>query len=203
MAFKRQARTALAMDPFTDLLFNVLLVFTFLFMVAIIFLNPTSKDGNVELKAEYIITVKWPDQSPDDVDTWVEDPQGHLVWFNNNEAGFMHLDRDDRGTSNDTIMVDGKAVVNPLNQEIVTLRKPIPGEYTVNLHYYKSNTKQPVTAEVTVSKVNPWLEIVYYGEVLLEATNSERTAVRFSVKEDGSVGEINTLPKSLVTVEPI
>ena len=201
MSFNRQARTTVTVDPFTDLLFNALLIFTFLFMIAIIFLNPPSKSGNVELKAEYIITVKWPDQSPDDVDTWVEDPEGHIVWFRNNEAGFMHLDRDDRGTSNDTILVDGKEIVNPLNQEIVTLRKPIPGEYTVNLHYYKSNTLQPVTAEVSVSKVNPLLEIIFYGKVLLEHADSERTAVRFNINNDGSVGDINTLPKSLVTVE--
>ena len=201
MAFNRQARTTITMDPFTDLLFNVLLIFTFLFMIAIIFLNPTSKKGNVELKAEYIIAVKWPDQSPDDVDTWVEDPQGHLVWFRNNEAGFMHLDRDDRGTNNDTIMVDGKEIINSLNQEIVTIRKPIPGEYTVNLHYYKSNTNRPVTAEVSVSKVNPLLEIVYHGKVLLEHANSEHTAVRFNINDNGGVNEINTLPKSLVTVE--
>jgi len=188
-------------DPFTDLLFNVLLIFTFLFMIALIFLNPPSLGGNVELKAEYIITVRWPDLSEDDVDTWVQDPNGHKVWFRNSEAGFMHLDRDDRGLSNDTIMVDNKEVANPLNQEVVTLRKLIPGEYIVNLHYYQSNSRKPVTAEVSVSRVNPLLEIVFYGKVLLEQTNDERTAVRFNVNADGSVGEINTLPKPLVTVE--
>lgn len=201
MAFSRKMRTAVTVDPFTDLLFNVLLIFTFLFMITIIFLNPPAKSGNVELKAEYIIAVKWPDQSPDDVDTWVEDPEGRTVWFRNNEAGFMHLDRDDRGLSNDTIMVNGKEVINPLNQEIVTLRKLIPGEYTVNLHYYKSNTDQPVTAEVSVSKVNPLLEVIYYGKVLLEQANDERTAVRFSINSDGNISEINTLPKQLVTVD--
>ena len=201
MAFNRKTRTAVTVDPFTDLLFNVLLVFTFLFMIAIIFLNPPAKSGNVELKAEYIITVKWPDLSPDDIDTWVQDPEGHIVWFRNNEGGFMHLDRDDRGSSNDTMMIDGRNIINPLNQEIVTIRKPIPGEYTVNLHYYKSNTNQPVTAEVSVSKVNPLLEIIYYGKVLLEHTNSERTAVRFNIDDNGGVSDINTLPKPLVTVE--
>jgi hypothetical protein len=31
-------------------------------------------------------------------------------------------------------------VVNPLNQEVVTLRGIAPGEYTVNVHYYESRT---------------------------------------------------------------
>ena len=65
-------------DPFTDLLFNVLLGFTFLFFITILFINPISKLGNVNLKAEYIISVDWKDNLPDDVDLWVEDPNGEL-----------------------------------------------------------------------------------------------------------------------------
>ena len=55
-------------DPFTDLLFNALLGFTFLFLIAIMFMNPIAKQGNVSLKAEYIITITWPENRPDDVD---------------------------------------------------------------------------------------------------------------------------------------
>ena len=47
----------------------------------------------------------------------------------------MHLDRDDRGNVNDTIDFDGKTIDNPLNQEIVTIRVVVPGEYIVNVHY--------------------------------------------------------------------
>ena len=43
-------------DPFTDLLFNILLGFTFLFLIAVMFINPVARLGNVQLKAEYIIT---------------------------------------------------------------------------------------------------------------------------------------------------
>ena len=200
MAFMRNRRAS-EIDPFTDLLFNALLIFTFLFLVTIMFLNPPAKTGTVELKAEYIVTVKWPDNVPDDVDTWVEDPDGRVIWFRNTEEGFMHLDRDDRGLANDMLEIDGRLVINPINQEIVTFRRMVPGEYVVNLHYYKSNTNQPVTAEVSFARVNPVLEILYYGKVELNSAGDERTAVRFRMNPDGSIADINTMHKSLVSVE--
>ena len=200
MAFRRPVRNT-GIDPFLDLLFNTMLIFAFLFLIAIIFISPPTDLGNVELKAEYIVSVKWPDNSADDVDTWVQDPEGRVLWFRNTDTGFMHLDRDDRGLQNDTIVVDGQEITNPLNQEIITIRKLIPGEYIVNLHYYKSNSGKPVTAEVSVSKVNPSLEIVYYSKIVLKSAGAEATAVRFNLDGEGRVGNLNTLPKDLVRVK--
>ena len=185
-------------DPFTDLLFNALLGFTFLFLVAIMFMNPEAKSGIIDPKAEYILTITWEDNSPDDVDVWVEDPEGQILWFRTPEAGLLHLDRDDRGLVNDIITIAGKEIQNPLNQEVVTLRGVVKGEYVVNLHYYASETKKPVDVKVRLVKVNPKLEIIYYGTVNLEKRGDEKTAVRFKIGSDGSVYGINFLPKSLV-----
>ncbi len=185
-------------DPFTDLLFNALLGFTFLFLVAIMFMNPEAKSGIIDPKAEYILTITWEDNSPDDVDVWVEDPEGQILWFRTPEAGLLHLDRDDRGLVNDTITIAGEEVQNPLNQEVVTLRGVVKGEYIVNLHYYASETGTPVDVNVRLVKVNPKLEVVYYGTVNLEKRGDEKTAVRFKIGGDGDVYGINFLPKSLV-----
>jgi hypothetical protein len=185
-------------DPFTDLLFNALLGFTFLFLVAIMFMNPEAKSGIIDPKAEYILTITWEDNSPDDVDVWVEDPEGQILWFRTPEAGLLHLDRDDRGLVNDVITIAGEEIQNPLNQEVVTLRGVVKGEYVVNLHYYASETKKPVDVKVRLVKVNPKLEIIYYGTVNLEKRGDEKTAVRFKIGGDGSVYGINFLPKSLV-----
>ena len=62
-------------DPFTDLLFNILLGFDFLFFITILFINPITKLGNINMKAEFIITIDWPANLPDDVDVWVKDPK--------------------------------------------------------------------------------------------------------------------------------
>lgn len=185
-------------DPFTDLLFNALLAFTFLFMVAILYMNPIAKRGTVTLKAEFIITLTWPDNRPDDLDLWVEDPLGEIVSYLRRDAGWLHLDRDDRGELNDTIEINGRQVVHPINQEVVTLRGIISGEYVVNVYYYESVTGSPVTATVQVDKVNPELETVFFDRLLLERQDVERTAVRFTVSDKGEVTGVNTLPKRLV-----
>jgi hypothetical protein len=197
MAVLRKRRSD-ELDPFSDLLFNSLLVMVMLFAVALMVMNPKAKTGVIDAKAEFIITVTWPDLNPNDIDTWVQDPGGNLVWFRSREAGMMHLDRDDRGLSNDTITINGQQVVNPLNQEVVTIRGFAPGEYTVNLHYYDTKNGEAVAAKVSVVKVNPRAEVVYYGDVLLQRKGDEATAVRFTVDREGLVTGVNTLNKTLV-----
>lgn len=188
-------------DPFTDLLFNALLGFTFLFLVAIMFMNPEAKSGIIDPKAEYIISITWEDNSPDDIDTWVEDPDGRIIWFKNAEAGLIHLDRDDRGTLNDTITINGEIVANPLNQEIVTIRGVVKGEYIVNLHYYASETGDPVEVNVRLLKVNPSLEVAYYGTVQMEEIGDEKTAFRFTISREGNISKLNFIPKQLVSLK--
>jgi len=185
-------------DPFSDLLFNTLIGVVLMFVLAYISINPKAKTGVIDAKAEFMITATWPDNNPNDVDTWVEDPRGEKVWFRSREVGMMHLDRDDRGLANDVIVVNGQEIVNPLNQEVVTIRGYLPGEYTVNVHYYESKNKEPVPVTVSVVKVNPRAEIVFNGTATLTRPGEEATLMRFSVNPDGSVRDVNTLPKTLV-----
>ena len=189
-------------DPgtgFTDLLFNALLGFVVMFLLAFLLINPIAQSGAIDPKAEFVITLAWPDGRTDDVDLYVEDPAGKLVWFREREAGLMHLDRDDLGARNDTIEVGGQRLVNPLNQEIVTLRGIQPGEYVVNAHLYRrGETSDPVSATLQVEKLNPRVELVFVGKVELKRQGEERTLVRFRLGADGAVREIGRLPKALV-----
>ncbi|MFZ1387013.1 MAG: hypothetical protein WBP46_20780 [Thiolinea sp.] len=194
--FKR--RNTLGVDPFSDLLFNALLTFTFLFLMALLLMNPTAKSGIINPKAEFMLTISWPDNSTDDIDTWVEGPQGQMIWFKRTQEGLMHLDRDDRGTVNDMQLIDGKEIINPLNQEIVSIRGRPPGEFTVNIHYYRSQTLQAVPVTVYLAEVNPTLKVLHYATTTLQREGEERTAVRFTIAPNGQVTDINTLQKSLV-----
>lgn len=198
MASRRHTREP-EVDPFYDMLFNMLIAFVFCFIVALLAMNPKAlKTGDIPSKAEFIINVSWPDLNPNDIDTWVQDPAGNLVWFRAREAGLMHLDRDDRGLQGDAIVVNGREVVNPLNQEVVTLRGIEPGEFTVNLQYYDTRNGEPVEATVSIIKVNPRAEVVFYGQVSLARKGDEATAARFTVLPDGNVTNVNTLAKTLV-----
>lgn len=189
-------------DPFYDMLFNMLIAFVFCFIIALLAMNPKAlKIGDIPSKAEYIITVGWPDRNPNDIDTWVQDPGGNLVWFRAREAGLMYLDRDDRGDANDAndaILINGQRIVSPFRQEVVTVRGIVPGEFTVNVQYYQSRDGQPVDVNVSIIKVNPRAEVVFYGQLKLARPGDEATAARFTIQPDGQVVNVNTLPKSLV-----
>ncbi|MCG3146292.1 MAG: hypothetical protein HONDAALG_04221 [Gammaproteobacteria bacterium] len=186
-------------DPITAVLFKIIQALTFFFILSVIFMNPVAKKGIIDPKAEYIITVQWPDNNPNDIDTWVEEPDGNLVWFQSKEAGLIHLDRDDRGNVNDTLTINGQTVQNPLNQEVVTIRGTVVGEYVVNIFYYGSEDNKPVDVNVRVDKVNPQLEVIYYGTIKLEKPGDEKTAVRFTIDQDGKLSNINRIEKSLTT----
>ena len=54
------------------------------------------------------------------------------------------------------------------------------------------------SVKVSVVKVNPRAEVVFYGTVNLPRKGDEATAVRFSVDRDGRVTGVNTLAKTLV-----
>ena len=183
---------------FTDLLFNALLGFVVMFVIAFLLINPVAETGVVDNKAEFLITLTWPDGRREDVDLYVADPEGRLVWFRRREAGLMHLDRDDLGQSNDMIEVAGKKIVNPVNQEIVSIRGIAPGEYVVNLHLYRDDRGKAVPAKVKVEKLNPRVKLVYYGDVTLNGHGDEKTAVRFSVTSTGDFRDVNRLAKAIV-----
>lgn len=172
-------------DPFTDLLFNILLGFVFLFFLTILFINPITKLGNVNLKAEYIITIEWKESLPDDVDIWVKDPNGEIVSYLKKDAGWLHLDRDDRGVINDKVSINGEEFTYPINREVVTLRGIIPGEYIVNLYMYDNKSNNPVDVKLIIEKVNPSLKLVYFNNITLMQNDSEMTIARFNLNSSG------------------
>lgn len=195
---RRQGREP-EVDPFYDMLFNLLIAFVFCFIVALLAMNPKAlKAGDVPAKAEFLLTLAWPDGNPNDVDTWVQGPTGELLWFRAREVGLMHLDRDDRGLENDRIVVNGRTLINPINQEVVTIRGIAAGEYVVNAHYYDTKDQQPVEVTLTVVKVNPKAEVVFHGQQKLARKGDEVTMARFSIDNEGRVNDIGTLEKILV-----
>jgi hypothetical protein len=185
-------------DPFSVMLFKALQVVAFLFFIALLVINPEAKQGKVDTKAEFIITMGWPDSHPDDIDLYAEDPLGNIVWYHEREAGFMVLDRDDRGGLNNSITVNGRKVSSPLRQEIVSIRGIVPGEYTVNVNYYLASQPSTVPVSVKIEKVNPTVEVVFYDTIMLDHMGQEKTAARFRVAENGNVVDVNHRDKSLI-----
>ena len=185
-------------DPFSIMLFKALQVIAFLFFIALLAINPDAKAGKIDTKAEFIISMTWPDNHPDDMDLYVEDPVGNIVWFHQREAGFMVLERDDRGGANDFIMVAGKKITSPIREETVSVRGIVAGEFTVNINHYLATTGKPVPVSVKVEKINPTVDVVHYDTIMMDHTGQEKTAVRFRVAADGSVTDVNHRENSLI-----
>lgn len=185
-------------DPFSVMLFKALQVVAFLFFIALLSMSPDAKEGKVDTKAEFIITMDWPDNHPDDLDLFMQDPAGNIAWYRHREAGFMVLDRDDRGGANDFIVVNGKKIPSPIREEIVTVRGIIPGEYTVDVSHFAATTRQPVPVTVKVQKLNPTAQVIFDDKVFVDHTGDEKTAVRFTVDAKGKVLDVNRRQKSLM-----
>jgi hypothetical protein len=185
-------------DPFSVMLFKALQVIAFLFFIALLSISPDAKEGKIDSKAEFIITMDWPDSHPDDLDLFVQDPIGNIAWYRHREAGFLTLDRDDRGGANDFIIVNGNKMPSPIREEIVTVRGVVAGEYTVNVSHFQATTGQPVAATVKVQKLNPIAQVIFDDKVVVDHTGDEKTALRFKIDSVGKVVDVYRRPKSLL-----
>lgn len=189
-----------ANQAFLDVLFICLLVFMPLVILAVIMMNEKDPKKKVtEAKAEYMIIIEWPHERDDDVDTYVEDPNGKLVFFRRREDGLMHLDRDDVGWRNDRIRLpDGSLAEVKINREVVSLRGIVPGEYVVNTHMYSKRSNGPTPISIRLEKMNPY-KMVTIKEVILDKVGREVTAFRFTLDKDGIVTNLNEDEKRIAT----
>lgn len=171
---------------FNDLLFNIMLGFVVLFIIAFLLINPPTKKDDIPMKAEWLIIVEWPPELMDDVDVWVKAPNGDLVGFKNKETGLLHLDRDDLGISSDMIRVAGELVPNKINREVVTIRGIVPGEYYISLHMYSKKTEELVPVSISIMDVNPFKEV--YNITKEMSFRGEQIALPgFVINEDGDL----------------
>ena len=182
-----------------DLLFNCLLGFTFLFIVAFSLVEVDKKKADIKTKAEFVITVTWDLDNPDDVDTWLRDPARSIVWFQKKESGLMHLDRDDLGNKNDTYFLpDGTTVQYPYNQEITTIRGIVPGRWILNIHMYKKNRPEPANVRVEMVKLNPSHRVVFVKDFAMRAKGDEITVCQLEMDHSGNITAMNESHLSLV-----
>lgn len=197
-----------------DLLFNLLVGFVFLFIVAFLLINPPTKKQDAPKKAEYLIIIEWDEGSPDDVDLWVKDPQSVTVSYRQKEGGLLNLEKDDLGLSNDKWRkADGTIVTIPINREVVTMRGIVPGRYQVAAHIYSRRTRavqdpnggppryvgatDPGTITATLVKVNPYGE-KYAVQRTYTAQGQVFSLFNFELDDEGEVTWIDEQKNRIV-----
>lgn len=152
-----------------------------------------NKDPSISPNVVYQIIMDWPGESKSDVDLWMLDPQGHLVGFKSREGGegsLCSLAHDDLGARNDQF---NKSETVKVNQEIISIRGLVPGEYIVNCHYYAKSENLPEKITAKLVKIKPFKEVITTDRVLLK-NGDEKTFFRFKVDADNNILETNELP---------
>ena len=193
---------------FTDLLFNIVVGLAFLFLLAFILMNPIAKEKDIEEKSDFIIVMTWDDESGDDIDLWVRDPGGRIVSFRNRGIGFMHLDRDDLGLSNDKVQgPDGKIVYVYRNKEVVSLRGYSEGTYLVNAHVYnkkpwKDGKQHRSNIKIELIKLNPYSEVAQ-AEFVAIGRGQEFTAFHFTLNAEGEVIKLSNVREALIGAKSV
>lgn len=181
---------------FVDFFLVVSLAFVVLFLLAVPHMNPVADAGQVTPRVEIMVTAEWDDESTADMDLWSLGPNKHPVGFSNKDGRFIILDRDDLGTNNDTVVVNGETIVIKRNIETVSITQLVPGEYFFSIHHFMSylsspdDKKGPVAVTVTVIELNPF-SIVFTGTVVVPY-KQEVSVVSFMVNEEGLIEDVRT-----------
>ena len=185
---------------FVDLLFNLLVGFTSLFVIAFLLINPIAKNGIVDPPIRFMIEMTWNDESGNDMDLYFKGPTGNTVSYGNKENGYITLKRDDIGFQTDTYTVNGETVVTYRNYEIITTTALPDGDYVLNVHFFSKrsdNFKEEV--QIRVTNLQPY-DIVYEGSLTV-ALRQEQTVLVFRVENGKIVDKRTDVQVKLRTLE--
>lgn len=196
-----------------DVMLKVLLMVFVMYMVLAV-VAKKNDEGNVSKKAEFQITAEWNkarDPAIDcDIDLWVRNPDGQIVYWSSKENDVMNIERDDIGARNDSFVNErGETINTNEDKEYWYLRAVKPGEYTANLHLFSclnggiyssrpADIIKPVSVEVKLTKLNPKSNIIDVKMVSLDTIWGEKTAFNFTINGTGEVTKITQIPTKII-----
>jgi hypothetical protein len=180
---------------FQDMLMAMIAVYAFLFLIAYALIRPAQAKPGVQMKAEYLVSMEWPDDNFDDIDLHLLLPDQKMVDFKSREVEHAMLDHDDVGTNGVYRGADGHLARIREHKEIITLRAIVPGTYVANVHVYrvahdadrKAGTSLPFPAKVRLIKLNPRFEELAVADVMLTRLGEQKTAFEFTIGDSGDV----------------
>jgi hypothetical protein len=196
---------------FQDMLMAMIAVYAFLFLVAYALIRPARATPGVEMKAEYVVMLEWPESSFDDIDLHLLLPDHRMVDFRNREVEHAMLDHDDVGTNGMYRGADGQLARIPEHKEIITLRAIVPGTYVANVHVYRASdgmvghddrARLPYPAKVRLVRLNPRMEEVAVADVMLTRTGEQKTAFEFTIRDSGDVSVDRDADVPFIPVTP-
>lgn len=186
---------------FIDKLYIMLCLFVLQFIIAFILINPIAKQGIVDPVTKMMIIIKWPELSAADIDVWVKGPDGTTASYVNKDGKYIILERDDLGSSNDYVKINGEITPISRNMETMTINALPKGEYVINLHNYSHSfndflgrineePEYPIPVTIEVIKINPF-KAVFQKTVTLKY-REEKTVLSFVITDDEKIDDMRT-----------
>jgi len=180
---------------FQDMLMAMIAVYAFLFLVAFALIKPADAKPGVEMKAEYLLTMEWPEGSRDDIDLHLLMPGEKMVNFLSREVEHAFLDHDDLGNNGAYHDASGQFVRIPEHKEMITLRAIVPGTYVANVEVYRAGDSAPERAEVRLPfaakvrlmRLNPRVQELAVVDVPVSRVGEQKTAFQFTIDPQGYV----------------
>lgn len=187
---------------FVDLMMSTLIVVTTLLIASNAVERakkvPEKKNpSSIETDGAYAIVATWPADVNDDVDLYVQDPAGNLIFYGRTTAELMHLEYDDRGDLGDKAMTSSGEVKAAINQERAIIRGGMAGEYVVNVHMFAKRHPAPTTVKISLYRLKGDDTEILVKERVLKDDGDEATAFRFTLGADGEKTGDSELPISL------
>jgi len=185
-------------DPLGVMLFKALQVIAFLFFIALLSVSPDSKDGKIDSKAEFIITMDWPDSHPDDLDLFVAGPCRQHCLVPSSRGRFPHprprrsrrRQRFHHRQRQEDCLADSgrdRHRARHRRRRIYRQRLALSGHH-----------RAARGGERESAKLNPTAQVIFDNKLMLDHTGEERTAVRFRLDAEGKVVDVHQRSKSLL-----
>jgi hypothetical protein len=197
---------------FIDLLLCALAAVLVVYIISTALINVTKvvKTEGIRKNAEYIIEINWPQNLDCDVDLWLSDPGDITASYQRKDIGLMHLERDDLGHANDTVVEGGNTFKSKFNGEIMTIRGIIPGKWSSSIHLYacrvdgkspEPGTKMKLDVQFKITKINPNLVIVYESVEHFDYIFEEIPVVNWTMNNLGYPVDWDETPNKIIKIK--
>lgn len=148
-----------------------------------------------------LLVLTWSNQLDVDIDLHLKCPTGEAINYVRKEACWATLERDAQASASDWTMINNQRVVRINNREVVSLRVPVEGEWTANVHWYGGNSREPVEATLEILSIEPRVETLFSQTVVLERPSQELHITRFSMSAGGVIGVFDS-SRPVMLVKP-
>lgn len=149
-------------------------------MAMIILLVGMKSEGDLVPRVDYVLEIAWNDGVNVDIDTWVMRPDDVKTSYQNKDTGYVSIDRDDLGSTNDPGLA---------NIEVTSFRKPTDGVYYISIHNYRTTGAFDPNWKVSIVFKNvqgPRSTVVWSGTIPMPDPREEVPVLAFEIK-DGKV----------------